>query len=470
MADKDLITGELERVYQLYGERIRHFRLGLHVLIISSVALFLLIVVPFLTFRDQVAAAREREAALMDDLHQARALVAATKRGVEQAAEIERAVSLFYERHVDIGLYEAMEQDAAEHDRALAALRAAYAGSGIDGMAAWVRGEAEKPPEEAIGSDRRLSGLANQACYWQSGIDHTSCRLCRRFSDGHRAWANQIKHLPGAPAAAAETATEGLSALVQRACGWLTRGEAHWERGLPLAAADAADLRGWLSLDLNAYLERFRDFEQEMRARLPEREQEVERIERARVMVSERLASLETQLERIAGFDRLSTPVGDLPIGLGQIVLLFPAILAGAFLLVVNAHARSVQMHRVFMRLCRKRDPTQQVMDAPHLAAIAPLWLDPRRALADRLAKWALLATPLLLTIANLVLVVRTEALSAQLPEDAAIPPIGYVLLYLVAVAVLVGSLRYIARQSRAPANDAASPQPDAVPTDDHES
>ena len=70
MADSDLINEELERVFTLYSAQLRQFRRALYALIVTSLTLFILIVVPFLTFRDQLAELHtaEQDSALTDQL------------------------------------------------------------------------------------------------------------------------------------------------------------------------------------------------------------------------------------------------------------------------------------------------------------------------------------------------------------------------------------------------------------------
>ncbi|MEQ8354243.1 MAG: hypothetical protein RH942_01790 [Kiloniellaceae bacterium] len=460
MADNDLVNDELERVYRLYGERTRHFRRSLYVLIIVGLAVFLLIVVPFLTFRDQLAAQQQREARLATELQQARDLVTDTESGLAWARELRAAIARFYQEQTAWQLYREMEREAAEHRGELEELKSYYARWDDARLAAWLSGEARQPPEEVVRSDRRLYSLSFKTCYWDSGIERVSCRLCDGFSRQHERFAGAISRLPAVSEEIAAAASADLGAIASRACGWLTGGEVHWRREQVFPGDSVDRLRGWFSYDLNAYVERFEVFEGNLREALPQRALQVERLQRSRTAVAERLTILEAQLGRIASFDRVGTPVGDLPVGLGQIVLLFPAVLAFGFLVVANSYAASAGLQRAFVRLCRKRDAAGEVMDTEHIAAIAPLWLDPRDPLGARLAKWAILLTPLALTLANLLLIATTAALSDQLPDDAVIPPVAYLLLYAAALALFAGTLWHIRRSGRAlPGTAATAPE-----------
>ncbi len=61
MADVELVKEALSRVYTLYGAQLRSFRRTLYGLIVTGLAIFAVIVVPFLTFRDQLAEMQDQE-------------------------------------------------------------------------------------------------------------------------------------------------------------------------------------------------------------------------------------------------------------------------------------------------------------------------------------------------------------------------------------------------------------------------
>lgn len=455
MPDSDLITDELERVYQLYGERQRQFRRGLYALIVAGLAVFALLVVPFLTFRERVAETRAEEQALAVALERAQAAIAEAEASVAAMGGLVEDASDFAGGESGMMFYREIDAAAGEQARQLAQLRQWSAASDSPEVAAWVRGETERPPQAHIEGDRLLRSLDQHPCAWKDGNAWRACRLCEEFQERHAFNAHRLAALTALTEAERAAAADELEAVVTRACGWLTGGALHWSRNERPEPEGRGALQGMMAEDQRAYAEAVLALDRRLRDLVPARVAEAARLEDARVATEQRLTKLEEQLERIAGFDRLGTPVGDLPVGLGQLVLLFPVVLALGFVVVANSYVGTLGVWQAFVRLCRKRDAEGAVMDARHLAAIAPLWLDRAVPPGARAMQWLVMLAPLGLTLASLWLIVATAALAELLPDDSAIPPWGYGVLYVVSLALYAAVIWHVWK-SRRQAEDAA--------------
>lgn len=452
MADAELVRQELDRVYDLYGAQLRSFRRTLYVLIVSGLAVFAVIVVPFLTFRDQVAGLQAREGQLAVERQAAGQRLEALQADLGTLQEAERDFTAFAERHRSWEHYQTLIEEARERGGTLAALRRSFSNAQDPELRAWAAGERARPPDAAIAGNRQLYVLGQQPCAWKSGVEDVACGVCQRFLRTDARLNTRLGRLSERARAVAAEEIAGLTPLAERACGWLDRGELHWKRQQPLDRRQINGLRALLTEDLRAYGNALRTVTQEVRPLLPLAQTEIERLDRSLTATGERLAELELQLSRIASFDRLGTPIGDLPIGLGQIVLLFPVILALAYVVLASSFARLVALRRAFAGLCRKRDAQSDVMDRHHVAVIAPLWLERDEGLSVRIAKGVILALPLLLILANFALIHQTRALAEQLPADAAITPTAYLALYGLSLLLALGGLLHILRSIRAAA------------------
>ncbi len=449
MTDTALVKEELSRVYELYGAQLRSFRRTLYVLIVAGLAVFAVIVVPFLTFRDQLAELQASEEQQAEARQEAIQRLAEIRSDLETVREIDGRVYAFAERYRSSELFETLIRDAREQDRRLADLRQSFLNAQDPGLRAWAAGERPAPPEEAVAGNRQLFGIGQRPCAWKTGVEHGACQICTAFDTLNRQLVHRLSRLSEASVLHSLDEAGALTPLAERACAWLDRGEVNWRTGEPLDASSFRGLRGIFSYDLMAYGEALETVERRLRELLPRAQTELERIERSRAVTAERLGVLESQLGRIASFDRLGTPIGDLPVGLGQIVLLFPVVMALAYVVLANSYARLAALRRAFARLCRQRDLEGAVMDAGHIAVIAPLWLDRSDTLGARIAKVVILIVPLLLILANLLLIHDTRALAEQLPDDAAITPTAYLVLYGVSLVLALGGLLHILRSAR---------------------
>ncbi|GAB5467932.1 MAG: hypothetical protein Kilf2KO_09620 [Rhodospirillales bacterium] len=440
MADRELIKEELGRVYDLYGAQLRAFRRLLYGLIVTGLAVFAIVVVPFLTFRDQLAVLQVREQQQALDRQQAVERLSALQADLETVATLEREFRAFAEQHRSWEHYQALFREAQAHDRDMESLRQGFLRHGDAGVVAWAKGRAERPPEAAIAGNRQLFSLDQRPCVWKSGVAHVACRICMALAALDRRNAARLQRLSVA------TASQEASAVADRACAWLDRGAPHWRLERPLDARNPGRLRGMVTEDLKAYGQVLAEIRGSLRDRVPLAETEIARLERGQAITAERLTTLEIQLSRIASFDRLGTPIGDLPVGLGQLVLLFPLVMALAYVVVANSFTRLAALRSALARLCAKRDAGQEVMDARHVAVIAPLWLDRDEPLGARIVKIIILTLPLLLIVANLALIHDTRALAEQLPDDAAISPEVYLGLYALSLVLALGALAHVLR------------------------
>ncbi len=445
MADLELVKEELSRVYGLYGAQLRSFRRSLYGLIVVGLALFAIIVVPFLTFRDQLANLQQREEQLAIAKQAAAVELAALEGDLETLGSQQENLREFANRHRALGYYNKLAEEARAHGEELDRMRGYYRSSPNEELAAWAKGRRPAPPEEAIRSNRLLNSFGYRFCAWKEGVAHIACQVCDNFRNQDSRVSNAVARL----SVAERLQIEPLTPLVTRACGWLVEGEPNWVTGRPFDSRDFNRIRGYFSKDLQAYDQGLREIRQKVNAEVPLVETEIQRLERGLVDTAEQLTVLERQLSRIASFDRLGTPIGDLPVGLGQIVLLFPVALALAYVILANSYARLASLRAALTRLSAKRDADGEVMDSAHIAVIAPLWLDRGDALGSRIVKIVILCLPLALILANLALIYETRALAEQLPDDSALTPQVYLGLYAVSLLLALGGLFHILRSAR---------------------
>lgn len=445
MIDRDVLNDELERVYGLFGKCSAQFRRGLFVQNLVGLVAFALVVVPFLTFRDQVADLETSRNGLAKDIEAQTIVVDNMQLDAESLAAERRRVQAAAGRFLDYEYLQSLLEAQKAHEEEFETLRRRFTGSLDHGLVDWAEGRIEAPPPASIATSRELSHQRYGGCFWSPGWSHITCRACEDMRDLVERTAFTLRRLRSSHGVNSEAASADLEAVGVRACGWLTKGEAHWETGLP-APLSPTQLRGLLSRDIRAVEDRLEQFQSHVRADLSSAETILMNQQRSIDLITEDLAVAEQQLARVLGFERISTPIGTLPVGLGQLVLLYPVAVAFGFALVANNYIQLAQLRQAFARLCRLRDAEGEVIDSAHLAAIAPLWLTPRQSGAARAAKWGIIGLSLALVLADFWFIYSTEALTEQLPDDATISVEAYILLYVASLMLMLGSLFQIGR------------------------
>ena len=140
----------------------------------------------------------------------------------------------------------------------------------------------------------------------------------------------------------------------------------------------------------------------------------------------------------------MTQPLNALPVPSIQTDLPGPR---GAKLIATDEQYTSPSYTRVYPLACERAEGA--VMDARHLAAIAPLWLDRAVPPGARAMQWLVMLAPLGLTLASLWLIVASAALAELLPDDSAIPPWGYVVLYGVSLALYAAMIWHVWKSLR---------------------
>ncbi len=451
MANDALVAEEIGRVFELYGAQLRTFRRTLFGLLVIGLSVFALIVVPFLGFSVQLADLESRAARLAEDRAKTDAAVAQGQAELDTMRALLNRIHAFADFARSWEAFEEMIETARKRVPSIREKRAEYADHSLEGLRDWAAGGRPEPPAEAHQTIRHLSLGIEHPCEWrltdssQGVADYVACTLCNSFRAENRRFLRQIAGISSATLGAAGTDKEALTGVVDRACGWLNRADEHWRMQSP-RPDDAHALRGFFTWDLRQYedaLFRVRDV---VNARIPLVEAEIDDLESAISATRADLEAASAELERMAKFDKLTTPIGEVPITVIQLVLLFPAALAAGCLVVASSLARLVILRHTLTRLFAIRDREGAVIDPTYIAVIAPLWLDREEGILVIATKWVVLLTPLGLIIASLVMIHAAGIFAQARPDGSAISSAAYLWLYAVSMALTLGALAHIWR------------------------
>lgn len=168
--------------------------------------------------------------------------------------------------------------------------------------------------------------------------------------------------------------------------------------------------------------------------------------QRRKTLQADNAALLQQRKELAARLTRIRSPIGNLPIGLTESVLLFPIVLAIGFAMACAGLLEQLRLRHALRRAERQIDDNDKVLRSAQLAELAPLWIEPGMATLPRLARWSLLLVPLA-AFAGTVWAIRSNAaaLLAQAATDGRI----YALLYAAGALAGIACLWLIGRGVR---------------------
>jgi hypothetical protein len=435
--DDTLLREQAARLYTLYEGKVRSFWRALVAMAALMTFVFGLIFWPYTAFRGQ-------EYAIERNL---RELEAQQTDAATAEADFRSQVEYFREEHVAFVTFSndelyALVDAEREHNAALDAVRTQLAGE--PGASDWLAGRAERPALADTVRARISEIPADDSCFWLDGDDWWRCGAQLSLASIGRAAANsygysRISHLRNEMAAPLETS---LSSAADLFGGWLAGERSTWRESGESSGADVvgefANFTHSLDRLITFHLAELRDQHYEL-------EQTIQDLN-ARISASQ--AELDRTRERIAeiaALQDIETPFGPLPVGVNDLIMLFPILLAAGFLLTVSLAAEVLELRQSYFGLARAKAP--DFFTEKYVAMTAPVWVDPFRPRMERMTHTAILAMPIALFAASIGLLMSNGLLWGNFTEELRLGPWTYYAAYLVSVLLFVTGGRRFARQ-----------------------
>ena len=142
----------------------------------------------------------------------------------------------------------------------------------------------------------------------------------------------------------------------------------------------------------------------------------------------------------------VQSPFGALPIGLTEAVQVFPIIVAVGFVMALFALANAIRLRSRYHLLLRKKYPAEVADLEERVVLTVPLFLDPLRRLHDNVWRGAVLALPILVYAAGVLLIAESQRLAPQAEATNRFIESGYEWLYLAVASLLVLPLYQVAK------------------------
>jgi hypothetical protein len=293
-----------------------------------------------------------------------------------------------------------------------------------------------------------LRDSKNDPCFWLGGEDWLHCELAKRVGEVHEFAADplryrRISHVRNDLLVPLGIQLDDLEKAFRE---WLFGRSPGWEEG---RASEASKPQRELNAFWHAYFSRFEERHRFIVEERSDLKAELSELEKKQAELMKEQAKVDQLLEEIQGLRKIETPIGELPVGLDELVLIFPVLLAAGFLSCGSLFSESLRLRRVFHQLTRAMDPAQEVLTDEHVALVAPLWVDPLDSRWGRTVKLVILALPAVVFVLAISLLLIHRLLLGNFPEMARLPPPVYVVLYLLSCGLIFEGFRRIGRELR---------------------
>ncbi len=444
---------EHDRVFRLYSDQAKSFRRSLSILLISSGIVFAFFVVPFLGFSAQLAAAKIDAARVEQDRLRAEERLAQLQPEIEAMKGIGNLLHRHGEKTVAIKTYRVWAEEGRNRRRFILAKRDEYSAHQDDDLREWANGIQATLSPDVFSRVRYVNMGVGNKCEWrlnkdrESLTDYVACRACEAFRDLDAMILRRFSRI-SVDWSVEKSDPSDLTAIADRACGFLLNGETHWRHPTP-RPPDANRLRGYLTHDMRAYRQTVDVLRSQVRGHMARTSEKtaslVAELDRARAIE----AGLLNELEQLSRFDRLATPFGDVPINLNQLALVFPIAVALGFLMVATSFGQMIRLRIEFRKLSSQFDTEGQVISQSYMDTVAPVWLSLKEGAMTCGLKWCVLLAPLGLILMTYALMLQSKTFAAASPEGSAISSNVYYVLYAVTLVLVLGGLVHIWRSAR---------------------
>lgn len=459
------LEDQADRLYGLYERKAKAFRAALISVMSLITVILALVFYPYVTFRGEryeLEALQEKNGAAFT---QAKWVLTETAKQID---DYRQSMQRDGQRIHDLGL-DALQDAAEGHAQILADIKSKFAGDAV--FEEWLAKvtDGKEPPPEIRRRHPALRQGRRDPCFWRMGDAWLRCTLKETLSEVDIAVVKQFERsrvtelrrdLFGDLADAVGKLKNSFATyLLSNETSWrldaaaiaTSMSDRHpihlrvnsndWRKQLEIPGPLKAQTRRYVDFYLQL-LEAHERYLIETRNRLRE---DVRDLGKEEARIQDALKVIIAKLEGLKGLQNIETPFGTLPVGLNELVLLFPILVASGFMLMTSLFVESLVLRREYHLLTRLVDPQSEVLPDRRVALMAPLWIDPLTPVAYRIYRGIILCLPVLVFVFTIGLLAWNSLLMGPFIEEARLNEVIYIGLYIAgAVAILEGSRRTV--------------------------
>ncbi|GEM_PF-1908305 len=276
-----------------------------------------------------------------------------------------------------------------------------------------------------------------------------NCRVRQAVLDQFAEYRRIVKEDIVAPLSTLETSTFDLAAVEEG----LRRLEEAFESKLKENPRFWETFTGKVgfSVELGEEVDRFWN---EYGSLVSEQNREIENrlgdLEKAKTAVEKERKGLEAREEEvIARLSQIESPMGKLPVGLEESVLVFPILLAIGWLMCVSMLGETTRLRLAFHGLYQGQDPTRKIVSDEQVLLVAPLWIDPLSSEQSRRIRYLILAVPFVVFFLGCASVLYLWSLPNTFPNTGTLGRWVYAVLYLLGLPLFAFGFSQISSMAR---------------------
>jgi hypothetical protein len=216
------------------------------------------------------------------------------------------------------------------------------------------------------------------------------------------------------------------------------------------AVAKIKSVRQFLSRSLEAYRVAISEAKRVTKKSAANARIESTRIDANMAKIRERVTNAEAKLAQTRKFQTLETPIGKLPVGLDELVLLFPFVVALALCYLLDQLDQAMALRRTLQSSLNKRAIALPGGATAYLRMTSPLWLDPFDGLFRLSAQAFVLGIPLLAALATAYIAVDPDFLFSEKVIQEPVFRAAIIFSYIFAVGLLACLIWRLAQTVRA--------------------
>ncbi|MGH6922136.1 MAG: hypothetical protein ACRED5_00050 [Propylenella sp.] len=429
--NQELIKEQRERAYSLYEQSSKSLRLALIGVMGLAIVLFPLTFYPYAKFRGERYLLDARLTELSSQISSLQGDETELTELLRGSPELQRSASRSL-ASLDVG---GLQDRSTEHSGKLAAVKSAHGGN--EDVQRWLKGDIgfEELPR-SLKESPHLQEAAGDPCFRFDADVWTGCALASQLeplqqeASSHYAFS-RISHLRNAVYA---PLSEALSKLHADFSAWLTGQGSTWA---PEGVRPNATFAEHYDAFIAAYLQKIDENHHSIVQQRTRVKTQLSGLEDEHESTDQRLHLITGKLDEIAALQDIETPFGKLPVGLNDLMLIFPILLAAGVLRLAHLQSETMEIRRVYHNLSHGVDPAREVLNDAHIALVAPLWIDPLRPIHRQILGLAILALPAVVFPYSIILLVQNRLLWGPAMDEVRLSLPFYIAAYLVMAAAL---------------------------------